>query len=180
MEKIGVFCASSNNMDAIYTEEARKLGEWLGNQNKTLIYGGSNSGLMEVIAQSVKKTGKGIIVGVVPKILMDQGKVSECVGIRVPTEDLTDRKVWLTKLSDIMIVLPGSIGTLDEAFSVMSQNAIGISNKKVIFWNINGFWNKLFETFDWLKESGVVNKPFEELMIKANSLDEIIEIINKA
>ena len=180
MEKIGVFCASSDKMDAVYTEEAKKLGEWIGNQNKTLIYGGSNVGLMEVVAQGVKQTGKGVVVGVVPKILIERGMVSECVGIKVPTEDLTDRKMWMMKLSDVFVVLPGSVGTLDEAFSVMSQNAIGISNKKVIFWNINGFWNKLFETFDWLSQSGAANKPFNDLMLKANSLEEVIELINKA
>lgn len=177
MEKIGVFCASSNDLDPIYYEEGRRLGQWIGEHDLTLIYGGHNTGLMEAVAQGVKSTGKGIVVGVVPKILIDKGTVSECVGIRVPTEDLSDRKAWLMKLSDVMIAMPGSVGTLDEAFSVMSQNAIGISPKKIIFWNINGFWDGLFSMLEGLKKTRVVNKPLEEIMLRADTFEQLTELL---
>ena len=177
MEKIGVFCASSNNLEPIYYEEGRRLGQWIGEHELTLVYGGHDTGLMEAVAQGVKQTGKGIVVGVVPKILIEKGTISECVGIRVPTEDLNDRKAWMMKLSDIMIAMPGSIGTLDEAFSVMSQNTIGISDKKVIFWNINGFWNDLFVMLEGLKQKGIMNKPLEECMLCANTFEELIELL---
>lgn len=177
IEKIGVFCSSSANLDPLYYEQAELLGKWIGENEKTLIYGGSRCGLMEAVAQGVHKTGKGIIVGVIPKILIDREMVSECVGIKVPTEGLTDRKAWLIKLSDVMVAMPGSVGTLDEAFSVMSENAIGINTKKVIFWNINGFWDGLFSMFEGLKQTGVVNKPLERFYMRADTLEEVIKCI---
>ena len=179
MEKIGVFCASSNNLEPVFYSEAGRLGKWIGEHELTLIYGGHNEGLMEAVAQGVKSTGKGIVVGVIPKTLIDKGAVSECVGIRVPTEDLSDRKMWLMKLSDVMIAMPGSVGTLDEAFSAIAQNAIGLSEKKIIFWNINGFWNDLFTLLDGLKAKGVVNKPLEQIVMKADSFEELTEILEK-
>ena len=39
MNRIGVFCASSDRMDNIYYEEAIKLGKWIGENKKTLVYG---------------------------------------------------------------------------------------------------------------------------------------------
>ena len=77
-----------------------------------------------------------------------------------------------------MIALPGSVGTLDEAFSVIGETSIGLSTKKVIFWNINGFWNGLFKMLDDMKVAGVQNKPIDAYLLKANSLDEVIEQIN--
>jgi len=177
-EKIGVFCSSSDNMAPIYYEEAERLGHWIGESGKTLVYGGAKCGLMEAVAQGVRKAGSINVIGVVPKVLMERELVSECIGIRIPTEGLQDRKAWLTKISDIMIAMPGSVGTLDEAFSVIGETSIGLSSKKVIFWNINGFWNGLFKMLEEMKATGVQNKPIDDYLLRADSLDEVIELIN--
>ena len=52
MEKIGIFCSASEVIDSLYFEKARELGEWLGKNRKTLVYGGANLGLMECVAKS--------------------------------------------------------------------------------------------------------------------------------
>lgn len=165
-------------MAPIYYEEAERLGHWIGESGKTLVYGGAKCGLMEAVAQGVRKAGSINVIGIVPKVLMECELVSECIGIRIPTEGLQDRKVWLTKISDIMIAMPGSVGTLDEAFSVIGETSIGLSSKKVIFWNINGFWNGLFKMLEEMKATGVQNKPIDDYLLRADSLDEVIELIN--
>lgn len=165
-------------MAPIYYEEAERLGHWIGESGKTLVYGGAKCGLMEAVAQGVRKAGSINVIGIVPKVLMERELVSECIGIRIPTEGLQDRKVWLTKISDIMIAMPGSVGTLDEAFSVIGETSIGLSSKKVIFWNINGFWNGLFKMLEEMKATGVQNKPIDDYLLRADSLDEVIELIN--
>lgn len=80
MKNIGIFCASSNNMDAIYYEEAAKLGKWLALNGKSLVYGGANCGLMEAAAKAVDENG-GEVVGVVPQILFDRERVSSHIHI---------------------------------------------------------------------------------------------------
>jgi len=179
IEKIGVFCASSDHMPPIYYEEAERLGHWIGSSGKTLVYGGSRCGLMEAVAQGVRKAGSINVIGVVPKLLIEKDMVSQCVGIRIPTDGLSDRKMWLNKISDILVALPGSVGTLDEAFTTIGENSIGLSSKKVIFWNINGFWNPLFSMLDAMKEEGVQNKPLDSSLLKADTLEEVIHLINQ-
>lgn len=49
MRNIGIFCASSNDLDSIYFEEAARLGAYIGQQKKTLVYGGNAKGLMEAM-----------------------------------------------------------------------------------------------------------------------------------
>ena len=174
--KIGIFCSSSNKLDEIYYEESDRLGRWIGSHGLTLVYGGANCGLMEVLAKSVHETG-GKVLGVVPQILIDRNRVSTYIDETVFTQDLTDRKQQLIDQSDIIIALPGSVGTLDEVFTVMAANTIGIHDKKVVFWNINGFWSGLFSLFDQMMLTGVVNKPFDSVMVKANNLEEVIRIV---
>ena len=57
MEKIGIFCSASENIDKMYFESARQIGEWMGQKGKTLIYGGASLGLMECVARAVKENG---------------------------------------------------------------------------------------------------------------------------
>jgi len=176
MNKIGVFCASSNNMSPLYYEAATHLGEWMGKTGKTLVYGGANCGLMEALAKAVHNHG-GRVMGVVPQILVERNRVSTYIDITVHTADLNDRKEMLVEHSDIILALPGSIGTLDEVFTVMAANTIGIHQKRIVFWNINHFWDDLFTLFDGLEQKGVVNKPMNELLQRADSLEELINIL---
>lgn len=163
-------------MDSVYYEKAEQLGRWLGEEGKTLVYGGSCCGLMETVSAAVKKHG-GRVFGVVPRKIVERDMVSDNVDVVFHCEDLTDRKQWLVDESDIMIVLPGSVGTLDEAFTAMAGNTFGMHFKKVVFWNINGFWDDLFRFIDGLESKGVVNKPFGKIMLRADSLDELKSIL---
>ena len=73
MEKIGIFCSASGSIDPIYFDAAHQIGEWMGKNGKTLIYGGANLGLMECVAKAVKENG-GYVIGVVPSKLEENGK----------------------------------------------------------------------------------------------------------
>ena len=103
MERIGVFCASSERMAPQYYESAEALGHWIGESGKTLVYGGANCGLMESVARSVKKAG-GQVFGVVPRKLVSEGRVSDYIDITFHCNDLSDRKQWLIDESDLMIL----------------------------------------------------------------------------
>ena len=117
MEKIGIFCSASGSIDPIYFDAAHQIGEWMGKNGKTLIYGGANLGLMECVAKAVKENG-GHVIGVVPSKLEENGKVSTYPDEIIATHDLSDRKDIVLQQSDVLVALPGGIGTLDEVFHV--------------------------------------------------------------
>jgi predicted Rossmann-fold nucleotide-binding protein len=105
--------------------------------------------------------------------------VSDYIDVTFHCDGLSDRKQWLIGESDIMVALPGSIGTLDEAFSAMAENTFGLHGKKVVFWNINGFWDDFFKMLEGLKTNGVMTKPFDNVMLKVDTLEELVEILGK-
>ena len=96
MEKIGIFCSASENIDKMYFESARRIGEWIGQTGKTLIYGGANLGLMECVARTVKENG-GKVIGVVPTKLEENGRVSSLLDEVIHTRNLSDRKDIMTE-----------------------------------------------------------------------------------
>ena len=177
MEKIGIFCSASENIDKMYFESARQIGEWMGQKGKTLIYGGASLGLMECVARAVKENG-GKVIGVVPAKLEENGKVSILLDEEIHTRNLSDRKDIITEKSEVLVALPGGVGTLDEIFHVIAAASIGYHRKKVIFYNEYGFYDELLKALHTLEDKGFARQPFSTYYEVANTLNELKEKIN--
>ena len=177
MDKIGLFCSAADDIAPIYFEKASELGVWMGQHKKTLIYGGANLGLMECVAKSAKAHGA-TVMGVVPTKLEERGAVSDLLDITFRTDNLSDRKDVILRESDVLVALPGGIGTLDEVFHVMASASIGYHAKKVIFYNVDGFWNPMFELFRQLKDTRFARRPLENYYCVANDFTELVELLN--
>ena len=178
MKSVAVFCAASENIAPGYFEAATEVGAMLGRLGATLVYGGARFGLMEATAKAAKATGARI-VGVVPDILVERDRVSALLDEQVPCSNLSERKDIMLERSDILVALPGGVGTLDEIFHVMAAATIGYHAKRVVLYNVNGFWNSLCETLDEMLLAGFVRGEFEKYMVVANSSAELEEIINR-
>lgn len=176
MKNIGIFCSASENIDKLYFDTARELGQWIGQTNRTLVYGGANLGLMECVALAVKETG-GKIIGVVPTKLEENGKVSALPDQIIHTHNLSDRKETIVELSDILIALPGGLGTYDEVFHVMAAASIGYHDKKVIFYNVNGFYDTLLKSLDELQDKNFTRQSVSTYCKVAHTLEELITLL---
>ena len=174
MERIGIFCSAADDLETVFFEKARELGAWMGQNKKTLVYGGANIGLMECVAQAAKNQGA-FIMGVVPTKLEERGAVSDLLDVTFRVDNLSERKDAMLRESDILVALPGGVGTLDEVFHVMASASIGYHSKKVIFYNVNGFWNELLAFLNRLREQHFARRPWENFYLVANNLEELIE-----
>lgn len=176
MDRIGVFCSASEVIDSIYFDKAQEFGRWMGQNKKTLVYGGANLGLMECVAKAAKENG-GFVMGVVPTKLEERGAVSDLLDVTFRVDNLSERKDAMLRESDILVALPGGVGTLDEVFHVMASASIGYHAKKVILYNVNGFWNGLLAFMDELKGKGFARRPMEQFYGVANSFEELIDLL---
>ena len=112
---ICVFC-SGQEVDEKYEKAAEELGRLIGSRGHTLVWGGSNGGLMRTIADSVQKAG-GKIVGISVEFL--RAKARKGADEMIFANDLPERKRLLRERSDAIIVLPGGTGTLDEISEIL-------------------------------------------------------------
>lgn len=176
MKNIGLFCSASENISPVYFQKAHELGKWLGENKKTLIYGGVNLGLMECVASEAREYGA-TIIGVVPFIMEERGKTSDLLDVTFKTENLSERKDIILRESDIMIALPGGIGTLDELFHVMASSSLDYHHKKIIFYNIDGFWNDLISFLNKLERNNFSHRTLNNYYTIANTFEELTEII---
>lgn len=176
MNKIAIFCSASDDIDAVYTEKAKELGEWMGKNHKWLVYGGSNAGLMEAVARSAKENGS-MLLGVVPTKLEERGSVSDLLDVTFRTVNLSDRKDVMLQESDVMVALPGGIGTLDEIFHVLASASIGYHDKKVVLYNVNGFWNGVLSCLRDMERQHFIHRPLESYLCVAETFDELTALL---
>lgn len=176
MKKIGIFCSASENIDKMYFDDAARIGQWMGETGRTLVYGGASLGLMECVAQAVKTNG-GHIIGVVPAKLEENGKVSALPDRIIHTRNLSDRKDIMVEESDVLLALPGGVGTLDEIFHVMAAASIGYHQKKVVFYNANGFYDTLLKALKEIEGKGFARHPFSTYYEVADTLEELKQIM---
>lgn len=175
---IAVFCSANNNIDSRFFRLTEELGAWMGEKGHTLVFGGCDMGLMECVAKAVHNSG-GRTMGMIPTKVEERGRVSKYVDVEFRCNNLSDRKELMLANSDVVIALPGGIGTIDEIFTVAAAATIGYHNKKVILYNMCGFWQPLTAFLDRMQEHGVMRASYTEHIVVANSLDEIKELLGQ-
>lgn len=154
MQNIGVFLSSHNDVPAAYHEAARQVGQWIGETHRTLLYGGSSMGLMEVLARAAKEAGARVF-GIVPQFVVDRNHVSETLDVEIRTAALSDRKTVIIDRSDVLVALPGGVGTLDEVFTLLACRTANETHKRVILYDVDGCWQPLIALLDRLVEAGL-------------------------
>lgn len=170
--KIAVFCSANSAIDPDFFTYTEELGRWIGEAGHTLVFGGTNQGLMECVGRAAHEAGARTI-GVVPQIIEKGGMVSRSVEVNISCDNLSERKALLLAQSDVFVALPGGIGTLDEVFTMTAGNTIGEHQKKVILYNMKGFWTKTCELLDDLQSHGFIRGRWTDYILVANDLDEL-------
>jgi uncharacterized protein (TIGR00730 family) len=174
---IAVFLgATLGDSDKIITETT-KLGHFIGNNNHTLVYGGSDAGLMRVIAKSTQESG-GKIIGVELKMFDDLGASYYNVDKFIVTETIQERKKIMIDTSDAFIAIPGGVGTLDEISEIICINKLEENHRPVILLNIDGYYEGLREQIKTMVKYNFLSQENADLISFASNTDEIIKILN--
>lgn len=122
---IAIFCGSSLPHNKEIVEAAAVLGRRITQEGHTLVYGGSNLGLMGVVSGAALENG-GRVVGVIPNLFSDDIIHSQTVTELVRVGSMAERKERILEMCDAFIALPGGIGTIDEVSEVMVMNQLGL------------------------------------------------------
>ena len=161
--KICLYGASSNNIDKSYIDATEKLGEEMAKRGHTLIYGGGAAGVMGAAARGASKGG-GKIVGISPRFFDVDGALYDKCTDFIYTETMRERKQLLVDMSDGFVVMPGGPGTFDELFETLALRQLGIHNKPIAIFNINGYYNPMAEMLKASYDGGFMTKEVLDLV----------------
>lgn len=152
---------SAADLDARYTVPAREFATALGAAGHTLVWGGSNTGLMKVIADGVQQAG-GRLCGISVEFL--RAKARADADEMVFARDLADRKAQLLARADALVILAGGLGTLDEATEILELRKHGHHTKPVVLLNTAGFYDGLVMQLRRMESDGFLPLPLDKLV----------------
>ena len=175
---ITVYLGANEGNDPFLKETVRELGAWIGTNGNTLVYGGSKSGLMGELAESVLQAG-GKVIGVEPQFFIDAGFVYDEITELITTKDMSERKAKMIELGDVFIAFPGGTGTLEEITEVMSKVSLKHLDAPCILYNLNGYYDSLKQLLEHMIEMDLSSEEKQEGIYFAENLEEIQRILDK-
>ena len=175
---ITVYLGANKGIDNTFSIAVRELGKWIGANGHTLIYGGSKTGLMGELAESVLMEG-GRVTGVEPQFFVEAEVQYDEITELIVTKDMTERKTKMIELGDAFIAFPGGTGTLEEISEVMSKISLKQLHAPCIFYNLNNYYKGMKELMSHMIEMGLSTHEKQKGIYFADHLDDIRNIIEK-
>lgn len=173
---ITVYLGANEGNDPCLRKAVEQLGVWIGNSGNTLVYGGSKSGLMGAIADSVLEAG-GEVIGVEPTFFIESELQHDGLTKLIVTKDMTERKNKMIELGEAFIAFPGGTGTLEEISEVMSKVSLKHLDAPCILYNLNGYYNDLKSFLNHMIEKGLSSNERQEGIYFAENLNDIKQIL---
>lgn len=177
-ETICVYCGSSNQVDEAYKDAARKIGTWIGESGKSLVYGGGNVGLMGITAEAALNAGAkvtGIITEHIRKREVEHKGLDELHIV----ETMHERKRMMVDRSDALIILPGGLGTMDEMFEFLTWRQLNLHDEPLIVVNVNGYWDPLKALLENIAKEGFMREYDLKLCTFVDKPEDVAEALER-
>ena len=174
---ITVYLGASVGNDPAFLPAVQELGNWIGTNGHALVYGGSKSGLMGTLADSVLDAG-GHVTGVEPSFFIEAEFQHDGIDDLIVTSDMAERKAKMIELGDAFIAFPGGTGTLEEIAEVMSKLALNHLDAPCIFYNLNGYYDHMKALLDHMIEMELSTKERQKKIYFADTLEEVTALLN--
>ena len=175
MKNVCVFLSASD-VDKKYVSAAKELGKLLAQKKYGFVYGGSDKGLMKIMASAVQEVG-GVVIGVTMEMLKESRKLD--ADEMIIAKDLSERKRILNEKSDAIVVLVGGIGTLDEVTDLLELKKHGVHIKPIIFLNTDNFYGGLRIQLKKMDSEGFLPKKLEDMVVFVEKPSQVIEVLEK-
>ena len=171
-KRICVYCASSSDCDKKYFDAGRQLGEALAQMSITLVYGGSQFGVMGAVANGALDA-KGKVIGWIPKFMKSE-KLHPGLTEVNEVETMHLRKHGMMMNSDGLIALPGGTGTLEELLEAMTWKRLQLINVPIFIVNLDGFYDPLKGLIENMFKERFMDRSLENDWVFVDTIDELI------
>ncbi len=175
---ITVYLGANKGNDDSLERVAKELGQWIGDSGHALVYGGSKTGLMGILAEGAVESG-GKVTGVEPEMFIQSEVQYDGVTELIVTKDFPNRKRKMIELGDAFIAFPGGTGTLEEIAEVMSQIALQQLDAPCILYNLNGYYDGLKALLFHMIEMGLSTEERQKQIYFAENLADIKAILGE-
>ena len=174
ISSIALFCGSADGFNLKYKELATEFGKRCAQRQFTLYYGGAALGLMKAAADACRALS-GKVVGIAPSFFSNSTVIDTTLEELYLVDSMSERKQMMERSADAFVSLPGSYGTMDEFFEVITDAQLGLHNKPVAILNAFNYYTPLIQQLEIFRKEGFLRDFHFDLLIMATTLDELFD-----
>ena len=174
---IALFCGSSNGKSQ-YDDIATAFGKQCAERNITLIYGGASIGLMGKTATTALNNG-GKVIGIAPSFFTQGTVLADFLPEMILVDNMSERKQLFEKIADAFVILPGSFGTMDELFEILTNSQLGLHQKPVALLNAFGYYDHLIAQLAHFEKEGFLHTSHRQLLLIADDIETLFAKIEQ-
>ena len=173
---VTVYLGAHEGDNPVYKQAVVELATWIAQNGHRLVYGGSDEGLMAVIADTVLEQG-GEVTGIEAQMFVDKGVAHKNLTQLTIVPNITERRTRMIELGDVFIAFPGGTGTLEEISEIMSKVSLKQLAAPCILYNLNGYYDHLKALLAHMIDMGLSTPERQEGIYFAETLDDIRVIL---
>lgn len=179
LSSVCVYCGASSQVADIHKQAAHTLGDGLARRGIRLVYGGGRVGLMGIAADAALAAG-GEVIGIIPEHI--QSAEVEHTGLTElhVVDSMHTRKRMMVEKSDAFVILPGGLGTLDEAFEILTWKQLQLHDKPIVIADVDGYWRPLLGLVDHMVAQGFARIDRTRLYSVADHIDGVFAALDSA
>ena len=174
---IFVGCSSINTSNEIYQQMAEKMGNFIVSGNHNFVFCGCGCGLIGRVYSVVSRSPKSEVFVASARSYENHSESVSCIK-EYKLETINQRKDTIFSLSDVLVFLPGGIGTADELLASIEAKRAGEHNLPIVILNESGFFDRLLAFFKQICDEGFANSKAFNLHFVARSFDEAAEYLS--
>lgn len=179
MATIAVYLSGRDGADPVHRVRAAAVGTALARAGHAIVYGGASVGLMGAMADAALAAG-GHVTGVIPGLLVDRELAHPGLQQLRVVASMAERKAQMDALADAILILPGGLGTLDEAFETLTGAQLGVHARPVVFLDEDGYYDGLWAWADRAAATGLLAPAHRELLVRRRTMVEALALLEGA
>lgn len=121
----------------------------------------------------------GEVLGILPRFLLGREGIGNAPK-PVLVDSMHERKTRMYEESDLFVILPGGIGTLEEMIEILSWLRLELHEKPVLIYNYLGYWAALHKQMQKFEREGFLpSNPYAGKLWFSNNYPALIDAVRR-
>ena len=154
------------------------MGRLVAARRHSLLFGGGRLGMMGALAGAAA-AGGARVTGIAPASVLSSQAFEPSAGELIVTRDLASRKAQMLARADLLIVLPGGLGTLDELFEMWTLGPqLNAHQVPLVLVNTHGFYDGLLAWLTSQAQDGMMHPRLISALQVVTSVEEAVAFVS--
>lgn len=172
-----ILSSSRNEIDDYYKSIARCISNCLAKNEFDLIFGASSNSMMGICYDEFEKNGRNIFAYTTKKYQEDLSNLQSAEWN--VCNDTFEMKQKMFENADLIVALPGGIGTVSEILSYIEENRSNDKNVPIEIYDEDNHFQSMFKLIEEMRMKKFVGDDIYKYFDLSHSKEEFIDHLNK-